>query len=333
MARGKMQSEQQVTDEEGQRLLRSVLPSHWRLRDYRPDFGLDFALELFQTRSPDADGPAGAETLGEHLFIQLKSFRSRAPAAFALNERTNVQKTERVVGGGEAGTLDTYRYPLEREELVTVERMGLGTPVLLVVADLASMRCSFVCLNDYIDRILIPLHADYRSAGRRTVHVPVHNDLSSSYGRRAVGWYGKRAKLIAAFQRFHYQLIELEYARSRDDFMTLAQTFAAKISAYDFWDDANLPVPLIDEGAALRRFIATGSAPSRQDGDPTELPIGHERVVLEEGVLDMWRRLALLGRTLEDVWQEWYLPTALGQMVSKPPSATDVVAADVGRGT
>jgi hypothetical protein len=48
MATTKQRSEQHLIDQEGERLLRSKLPSHWVLREYRPDYGLDFALEIFK---------------------------------------------------------------------------------------------------------------------------------------------------------------------------------------------------------------------------------------------------------------------------------------------
>jgi hypothetical protein len=64
-------TEQHVIDKEAQDLLRSVLPKNWILRDYRPDYGLDFALEVFR-EVPQDDGKHGAkgsfETLGEHIF-------------------------------------------------------------------------------------------------------------------------------------------------------------------------------------------------------------------------------------------------------------------------
>lgn len=312
MARGKMQSEQQLIDTEGQKLLSSVLPSDWILREYRPDYGLDYVLELFRSREEDADGPTGAETLGEHIFIQLKSERSPTPRPLSVKERPNVQKTARVTSGAGVASIVTYRYPMEMTELVTVERMGLGVPVLLVLADLTGARCSFVCLNDYIDRVLIPQHADYRSAGKRTVHVPFALDVSSDYGRRAIGWYGKRAKLLAAFHRFRYQYVELENARGSAELLPLARVFASKIDSYDFWDDESLSNQLGELREALRRFLTTGNPFEPVEGGPAKSDPAHERARLEERVLYLWRRLDLLGRTLEDVWQEWYLPTALG---------------------
>nr|HMP63730.1 hypothetical protein [Phenylobacterium sp.] len=33
---------------------------------------------------------------------------------------------------------------------------------------------------------------------------------------------------------------------------------------------------------------------------------------------ELWRQLSLLPKTYEDVWREWFLPTALGEMASAP---------------
>lgn len=35
--------------------------------------------------------------------------------------------------------------------------MGVGVPVLLVIADVSTSKCYFVGLNDYIDKMLIPI--------------------------------------------------------------------------------------------------------------------------------------------------------------------------------
>lgn len=55
--------------------MRSKLPSHWVLREYRPDYGLDYSLEVFKEADTGGKFPT-YETLGEHLFIQLKSVAS-----------------------------------------------------------------------------------------------------------------------------------------------------------------------------------------------------------------------------------------------------------------
>ena len=56
-----------VTDSRGEQLFRSVLPQEWIVRDYRPDYGIDYSVEVF-----DSQGD-GFVTLGEHFFVQLKS--------------------------------------------------------------------------------------------------------------------------------------------------------------------------------------------------------------------------------------------------------------------
>ncbi len=104
----------------------------------------------------------------------------------------------------------------------------------------------------------------------------------------------------------------------RGDLLSLAMTFASKVSAHDFWDDDGLPGHVGELGGMLRRFATTGDIDFR--GETTAALPGSDpdlaSWLFEERVLELWRRLALLGRLFEDVWQEWYLPTALGDAVS-----------------
>ncbi len=160
----KRRSEQHLIDQQGELLLRAKLPKHWVLREYRPDYGLDFTIELFKTAEKEEGCPSTYETLGEHVFVQLKSVAFPKPAPLTIYARGNVEKAvETLNRSEETAKIDTYRFQLETSELVTVERMGIGVPVLLVIADLAAKRCSFVCLNDCVDKILVPRHEDYRA--------------------------------------------------------------------------------------------------------------------------------------------------------------------------
>ncbi len=199
MTEAKKQTEQHIIDENGEQLLRSRLPSHWKLRPYRPDYGLDFALEVF---APPKDPTAKFreyETLGEHIFIQLKSAQTTKAYPLKLYRRDNVEKAREVFDKKElAGTLNTIRYSLETSELVTIERMGVGVPVLLVIADLSTRRCHFVCLNDYIDKILIPRYSDYSAKSSCTLYVPVANEIGGPVsGLDGLRWYAKRPKFRA----------------------------------------------------------------------------------------------------------------------------------------
>jgi len=176
--------------------------------------------------------------------------------------------------------------------------------MLLVIADLATQRCFFVCLNDYIDKILIPRHKDYCVKQSRTIHIPLYNEIGTDDGLVALRWYAKRPKLIAAFQRFTYQYSQLQVEHK--DWRGLAEVFAAKIANYDFWNDT--PIKLIEEnGVRLQRFINTGLP-----GFYNELAIKkiHETERLD--VLELWKHLSLLPNIYEDILREYFLPTALG---------------------
>jgi hypothetical protein len=66
---GKKRSDQHLIDQDGIGLLRTKLPRHWLLREYRPDYGLDFTIETFKAANAGgaAPRPATFETLGEHV--------------------------------------------------------------------------------------------------------------------------------------------------------------------------------------------------------------------------------------------------------------------------
>lgn len=322
MTTAKKRSDQHLIDQEGQQLLRANLPKSWVLREYRPDYGLDFAVEVFKTvESPEKSKRPTYVTLGEHFFVQLKSIDDAKVFPFTIYGRGNVEKgPELLKKDDEVAKVDTYRFPLETSELVTVERMGIGVPALLVIADLKAQRCCFVCLNDYIDKILIPRHENYRDAGHRTIHVPVGNNIASEVGSVALRWYAKRAKLLAAFQRFVYQYAELQWA-AHEEWEDLAKYFGRRIAEYDFWDDAEMCEPIRYNGKGLQRFLKDGRPHYLVPGDEAlaKLPPEHQSHLRQMDVFELWRLLSLLPRTYEDVWREWFLPTALGYVTSAPP--------------
>lgn len=251
------------------------------------------------------------ETLGEHLFIQLKSVSTTKAKPCKLFSRCNVERqSEQLMQDEPVGALDTIRFPLETSELVTVERMGVSVPVLLVIADVSTSKCYFVCLNDYIDKILIPKHDDYTTKGSRTIHIPCMNEIGTSFGEVAIRWYAKRSKLYAAFQRFIYQEAELQYVSDMTEFMSMARYFASRIENYDFWDDMEMWKIIGCYRNALKNFISHGR-PNLIDFDTKETKIDQD-VLVSSDILELWRCLALLARNHEDVCREWYLPTALG---------------------
>ena len=190
------------------------------------------AWRPFVRRRKPRNRPATYETLGEHIFIQLKTVASINPLPLQLYERVNVEKQPEIKEKAHpVGVLNTIRFQIDTSELVTIERMGVGVPVLLVIAALANSSCYFVCLNDYIDKILFPRYGDYTKKAMRTIHVPIVNELGSDpLGQTALRWYGKRPKLYAAFQRFVFQAAELRYALDSPEGVLMARYFASRIA-------------------------------------------------------------------------------------------------------
>jgi hypothetical protein len=302
MVKGKQRPGAHLIDEEGQQLLRSKLPKHWVMREYRPDYGIDFTVEVFKSVENTF------ETLGEHLFIQLKSIAAPKVKQLKIFGRQNVERTyEDLNRADKVADIEVYSFSLETSELVTIERMGIAVPMLLVIADLATKRCFFVCLNDYIDKILIPRHKNYCDKQTRTIDIPLYNEIGTGYGLVALRWYAKRPKYIAAFQRFTYQYSQLRVEER--DWRSLAEVFAAKIANYDFWNDT--PIKLIEEnGARLQHFIKTG-----QPGLYNELAIKRFPEAQRAEVVEFWRHLSLLPNIYEDILREYFLPTALGSLL------------------
>ena len=67
--RTKRKSLSHIIDATANEIIRSKLPIYWSIRDYKPDYGIDLAIELFEKSN---DGTNNYDTLGEHIFIQVK---------------------------------------------------------------------------------------------------------------------------------------------------------------------------------------------------------------------------------------------------------------------
>jgi hypothetical protein len=321
MSEAKKRSEQHLIDADGVELLKSLLPRQWVLREYRPDYGIDFTVELFNEKA----GKKGTyETLGEHIFIQLKSTKKCLIEPLKLYRRGNVEKGAEQLNKDEPyETIDTIRIGLDDAELRTVERMGTGVPVLLVVADILNRRCFFVCLNDYIDKMLVPKKREYLDVGTKRIHIPFANRIGSDLGTVSLRWYGKRAKLYAAFQRIRFQEMELRFTRDPVEFRELALVFAQRLLRYDFWDATEMCPLLGYYATALRSLVEKGepglfsldmdvfrTAAEGDEGYIREM-VANEK---QGEIITLWERLSLLGRNYEDVWREWFLHHGLEQL-------------------
>jgi len=73
--------------------------------------------------------------------------------------------------------IQVSKHQHDTNELVSLQSMGSGAVVLLVIACLDLSRAFFVCLNDYVGKILMPEDPSYVSRGSKVINMPVANEL------------------------------------------------------------------------------------------------------------------------------------------------------------
>ena len=175
------------------------MPEEWVIREYTADYGIDLDVELFEKCSEKV-----YITKGEHVLFQVKTTNS-------LNVKT-MKILSDDMSNNEFYTFRVAKYSLDTDLLSTVERMGSAVPVLLCLVDNVEREGYFVCLNDYIDKILVPQNPDYHMQESVVINIPIENRISD--GKRVIEWYGKRAKLYSFFNIISSQnrgIIELVY--------------------------------------------------------------------------------------------------------------------------
>ena len=242
--------------------------------------------------------------------------------------------------------LPVARLQLETSELLTVQAMGAALPVILLLVELSTGRIYFVCLNDLIEKVILPQDPEYSSKESKVIHIPLSNSLragdTGSLGPLRL--YAKRPKLHAAFQKFSYQRHELEFTvgtisaaageerrtRAMEEAVEQLRHFLAVVLRYDFWQSTP-QWPLIAcshrEITGLADVLARGAV--HQDPDVLrEYLLNQPRMWRDErfvhaldveGVQEMffqetlliWSRLQNLAGVYEELIRESFLPTYL----------------------
>jgi hypothetical protein len=303
MAHPKRRPFQHIMEDGSDAILRGLIPSEWVLRPYKPDYGLDFALELFDYVDEEQKM---AETLGEHVFIQLKSALRTEIESVKVYGRGNVAKGVLNEQKDDFLTIDVIKFQIDTDELLTVETMGPNVPVLLVLVTMDKKRAYFVCLNDLIDKVLIPEDLNYTDKGSKVIYVPVKNEIKNDLISLAgIRFYAKRAKAYAAFALFEYQRNELGYASAApEQFLPMLRHFVRLLERLDiwsaemmglfgwYWGEIEKLIALLDQEGASPRAIADT-----------------ER---------LWTGMVAMSHTFEECWREWFLPTYLAQLLSYP---------------
>lgn len=330
MAHRKRRNFRHVMEEESGAVLRSALPREWVVHEYAPDYGIDGTVEIFE---PVGGAEESFETLGEHIFFQLKSINKSSVASRVAASRFNP-----LLGGGppldgdpakerESVRIDVLRYDLEVDELLTVEAMGGSVAVLLFLVPLDRQEVFFVSLTDYIDRVLDIEEPDWRSQKSKRIYVPLVNRVSTPPAMTLLRQYGKRAKLMHLFNVAAYQQTELAYriGGGRDEVEALARRFCDRLLALDVWSETGWAILQHYHRILVGYrdlFAGDESAINRIGWRDSRSPSDARRD-LDTKILATWQGLSALGRTYEELVREWGLPTYNGIVHLSLPAADD----------
>ena len=71
--------------------------------------------------------------------------------------------------------IDVVKFSIETSLLATVERMSSSVPVLLIVMDIIKEQAYYVCLNDYIEKIIVPSKPNYVEQDEITIYIQIEN--------------------------------------------------------------------------------------------------------------------------------------------------------------
>ena len=206
MARKKQRVTQHTMEDESIQIIERILPKHWVSRRMNsPDYGIDLIIELFEKKDERI-----SEVFCEYLYVQVKSVQKLEIKSEKVFSIDNISKVNWKENKSESRNIDVAKFVIDTNSLFSIESLGASISVLLFLVDLQTEKVYFICLNDYIDKILLPKNCNYADHGHITLNIPILNSLANrELSESALSFYGKRSKLLAAFSKFSYQKNEL----------------------------------------------------------------------------------------------------------------------------
>lgn len=324
MATKKRRVFQHMMEDESYQVIKKQLPKEWVIREFnRPDYGIDLVIELF-----DKIDEYNSETLGEFIYVQVKSVKSIDVIKKQIFYVGNVAKGVWREDKSQYAEIDAIKYVFDTDSIYTIQSLGASVSVLLFVADLSTENVYFICINDYIDKILLPKNPGYTNQGSITITIPALNNLhEKAILNNAFKFYGKRAKLLAAFSKFAYQKNEIGYilgykffpvltyrdelekdkSFSNDEIKKMLLYFISQIEDLDIWNHVEWQV--LPE--AKKDLLKIKSLLLFDEHDWTKI---------QNDIIVLWHQLTNLGTMYEDICREWFLPKMISLMTSYPTS-------------
>jgi hypothetical protein len=323
------------------KFIKEYLPDEWVVREYSPDYGIDIVVEIFEYVDEKQEI---CEALGEMFFAQVKSVKKTEISKLNVYPRSNVEKGPLREDKNEVKQIEVIKFNLDTDELLTINSMGAGIPVFLILVCLDSRRVFYVCLNDLIDKIIIPTDPNYVDKKSKSIYIPVKNELTPDPASHvSFRFWAKRMKFYAAFTKFMYQRNELEYFfepfdieyRDRDleDYIDILQYlhktlhFISIIKRYDIWLAGEIWGVLTFIYDSLEKLekriteIVYCLEEKIKDGDIETIPeliqdFQWTPPLIINDIKSFWDKLVNLSDTYEEICREWNLPTFLGDELS-----------------
>lgn len=323
---GKKRPVTHIKGDLGINILKSYFPVSWVPREYTPDYGIDLSVELFN----ECEG--GYITSGEHIFFQVKGTEVIEKSIIKAKSRMNVEKQYKSTEE-EIKEIEVVKFSLDTDLLYTVEKMGSSIPVMLAVIDVTTKDAFFVCLNDYIEKIIVPENENYTEQASKTIYVPLCNKINDEHGIHAIEWYAKRPKLYSLFNKINYQKRELEYCDQYDIDKRLTHFLKILLrsdawSAKDYFGAMHVTKRKIDyyiehgitEDAdkSIKARVAEGKDVDAVIWKATYCSglVSFRELEKVQSLQRLWDNLCLMGDIFEDVVKEAFLPTILGVDIS-----------------
>lgn len=308
-------------------LVSKLLPEEWVIRKLHPDYGVDVTIEVFKREGQQIP------TLGEFLFVQLKSTTSLTRGVEPIRRRGNVEKALDAQDMEADHELDVVRFAIDTDTVDNARLMGPSTPLMLFVCDLSESEVYYVCLTDYYDKIIEPRGIDLSRQGTITVLIPAANKLTDARSAQVMQFYAARAKLYGMFNLAQFQYREArwileefarhEYVENLASNFAMIERFARRLRAMPIWDRdipwqlmrdyrARLDLIIKNIEADTLGLILRGLEAFTKGDDAALAPLKqfHGLCTLS------WEQFSAIGQTFEDIVREWFLPTWVGQLGS-----------------
>lgn len=320
MERSKRKNIAHIIGEQAEGILRKKMPKHWTVRDYRPDYGIDLSIEVFEKTKIEDEY---YDSMGEHFFIQLKGVSKAVIQKHKIKKRFNVEKKikkETKI----AAEIDVVKFSLDTPLLFTVQRMSNVIPVMLFVVDVETEDIYYVNLNDYIDKVLLPDDHLYSRKKKKTIIIPTNNKLTDDpKSLIPIKFYAKRPKFYSYFNKVNYQRNELFYV-SDDALIEQLKRFADILLTIDIWEDLWI-WPLFDrykkclfnfangkEIGLMQYFVELDDTEEEWESDYSYGKLYTRKKLAElSEARQLWDLMSKLYDVYDEVCREMFLPTMI----------------------